>query len=91
MPYQPCQMEPRCSIGRVISRKEVITLSKGFELKLDEKALRSVASDGIKKMLTTGELEYTCPNCGEQIHITGESTTCSCGFVLTVGVDELPA
>ena len=67
MPYQPCQMEPRCSIGRVISRKEVITLSKGFELKLDEKALRSVASDGIKKMLTTGELEYTCPNCGEQI------------------------
>ena len=69
----------------------MITLSKGFELELDEDALRSLASEGIKKMLTTGELEYPCPNCGKQIHITGESTTCSCGFVLTVGVDELPA
>lgn len=58
------------------------------DVQLNESAIKDVISEAMEEYVSSGELEYPCPECGSPITITGPENVCKCGFNLKVEISE---
>lgn len=59
-------------------------MSKNFEIKFDKRALEKMAKEATRNAVFSGEMTYSCPECGKPITLRGLSNVCECGYVLNV-------